>query len=84
VAGAYPFWHLLRSRSWARSALAGANAAVVGILLAALYRPLCTEAIGGSRDALVVVAAIFLLAKLRVPPWALVTLMAAVGQWVLG
>jgi chromate transporter len=64
--------------------LAGANAAVVGILLAALYRPLCTEAIGGTRDVAVVAAAIFLLAKLKVPPWALVALMAAVGQWVLG
>lgn len=84
VGGAYPFWHLLRSRPWARSALAGANAAVVGILLAALYRPLCTEAIGGTRDVAVVAAAIFLLAKLKVPPWALVALMAAVGQWVLG
>jgi chromate transporter len=84
VGGAYPFWHLLRGRSWARSALAGANAAVVGILLAALYRPLCTEAIGGWRDIAVVVAAIFLLARLRIPPWALVALMAAAGQWVLG
>ena len=84
VAGAYPFWHLLRGRSWARSLLAGANAAVVGILLAALYRPLCTEAIGGTRDIAVVAAAIFLLARLKIPAWALVALMAAVGQWVLG
>jgi chromate transporter len=79
--GAYPFWHLLRFR--ARPALIGANAAVVGILLAALYRPLCTEAIGGTRDTLVIAAAILLLVKLRFPPWALVALMAAAGQWVL-
>ncbi len=84
VAGAYPFWHLLREKSWARSLLAGANAAVVGILLAALYRPLCTEAIRGSRDVAVAAAAIFLLSRLKLPPWALVILMAAVGQWVLG
>jgi chromate transporter len=84
VGGAYPFWHLLRGRPWARSVLAGANAAVVGILLAALYRPLCTEAIGGTQDVAVVAAAIFLLARLKVPPWALVALMAAAGQWVLG
>jgi chromate transporter len=83
VGGAYPFWHLLRERSWARSLLAGANAAVVGILLAALYRPLCTEAIVGTRDVAVVAAAIFLLARLKLPAWALVILMAAVGQWVL-
>ena len=83
VGGAYPFWHLLRGRSWARSALSGANASVVGILLAALYRPLCTEAIGDARDVAAVVLAVFLLGKLRIPAWALVALMAAAGQWVL-
>jgi chromate transporter len=83
VGGAYPFWHLLRGRSWARAALNGANACVVGILLAALYRPLCTESIGGVRDAAAVVAACFLLGKLGIPQWALVALMAAAGQWAL-
>lgn len=83
VGGAYPFWHMLRSRPWARSALMGANAAVVGILLAALYRPLCTENITGPRDAAGVVAAIALLAGMRMPPWALVALMAGAGEWIL-
>jgi chromate transporter len=83
VGGAYPFWHLLRDRGWARSALNGANASVVGILLAALYRPLCTESLGNAWDAAAVVVAIVLLGKLRIPPWALVALMAAVGEWIL-
>ena len=82
VGGTYPFWHLLRSRTWAQSALDGINAAVVGILVAALYRPLCTENVATPRDAAAVVAA-FLLAKLGTPPWALVALMAAFGQWIL-
>jgi chromate transporter len=83
VGGAYPFWHLIRDRGWARAALDGANAAVVGILLAALYRPLCTEGIRDVRDLAAAVAAVVLLGKLRAPPWAVVALLAAAGQWVL-
>lgn len=83
VGGAYPFWHLIRAKAWAQGALRGANAAVVGILLAALYRPVCTEGVRDARDVAAAVAAIILLGKLRVPPWAVVALMAAVGQWLL-
>jgi chromate transporter len=82
VGGAYPFWHLLHGQTWARSALDGINASVVGIIVAALYRPLCTENVANARDAAAVAAA-FLLGKLGVPPWALVALMAACGQWIL-
>ena len=83
VGGAYPFWHAIRAKAWARAALHGADAAVVGILLAALYRPLCTEAIGDARDAAAAAAAVIMLGWLRAPPWAVVALMAAAGQWVL-
>jgi chromate transporter len=83
VGGAYPFWHMMRSLRWAQGALRGANAAVVGILLAALYRPVITDAVGGVRDAAVAVAAVILLGGLRTPPWAVVALMAAAGQWLL-
>ena len=83
VGGAYPFWHLLRSRGWAHGALRGANAAVVGILLAALYRPVCTEGIKDARDVAAAAAAAVLLGKFRVPPWAIVALMAGAGQWIL-
>ena len=83
VGGAYPFWHLIRGKAWARAALDGANAAVVGLLLAALYRPVCTEGIRDVRDVAAAAAAIVLLATLRAPPWAVVLLMAAAGQWVL-
>jgi chromate transporter len=83
VGGAYPFWHLLRGRVWAQAALRGANAAVVGILLAALYRPVCTESVRDARDVAAAAAAFVLLAKLRTPPWAVVAIMAAAGQWIL-
>lgn len=83
VAGAYPYWDLLRSKRWVQSALGGASAAVVGILLAALYRPLFTEGIRDARDAAAAVVAIVLLGKLRVPPWAVVLLSAAAGEWLL-
>jgi chromate transporter len=83
VGGTYPFWHLLRSRGWAQGILRGANAAVVGLLLAALYRPVCTEGIRDPRDVAASAAALALLGPLGVPPWAVVALMAAVGQWVL-
>ncbi len=83
VGGAYPFWHLLRSRNWAHGALRGANAAVVGLLLAALYRPVCTEGIRDARDVAAAAAAVVLIGKLRVPQWAVVVLMAAAGQWIL-
>jgi chromate transporter len=83
VGGTYPFWRLLRSLGWAQGALRGANAAVVGLLLAALYRPVITDAVGGVRDAAVAAAAVVLLGVLRTPPWAVVALMAAAGEWLL-
>ncbi len=81
--GAYPFWHLLRGTQWAQGALSGANAAVVGILLAALYSPVCTEAIRGPWDGVAASAAAVLIARLKAPPWLVVALLAAAGQWVL-
>ena len=83
VGGAYPFWHLLRGMSWAQGALRGANCAVVGILLAALYRPVCTESVRDVWDGVAALAAIGLLGRLKAPPWLVVALMAAAGQWLL-
>lgn len=83
VGGALPFWHLLRGRAGTQAALRGANAAVVGVLLAALYNPVCIE---GVRDPWDVVAAIVTFALLqfgRAPSWAVVMAAAAAGQWLL-
>jgi chromate transporter len=83
IAGAAPFWSLLKARWWALGAIGGANAAVVGILAAALYRPVCTESIHDLRDAGAAVAGLILLGAFRTPPWAVVLAMAAAGQWLL-
>jgi chromate transport protein ChrA len=80
IFGALPFWDLLRRSSGFRRALAGTNAAVVGILLAALYTPISTSAIGGPADVAVALAAVGLLVLGRVPPILVVALAAIVGQ----
>ena len=62
-----------------RAALAGVNAAVVGLLAAALYDPIATTAITRPLDLVVVGAAWVLLALVRVPAWAVVVGGAAIG-----
>ena len=79
VVGALPFWDRLRSRPDFQAALRGINAAVVGLLLAALYQPVWTSAIGGPADFAVVLAAFGLLALWKLPPWLVVLLSALAG-----
>ncbi|MCC6621444.1 MAG: chromate efflux transporter [Deltaproteobacteria bacterium] len=83
IGGALPFWHRLRATRWAQAALAGANAAVVGVLLAALYDPVVTQGVRGPPDAAVALVAFGLLEHWRAPPWLVVVVCAAVGQWLL-
>ena len=80
VIGAVPFW--ARLRSWARfgGALRGINAAVVGLLLAALYDPVWTSAIHEPEDFGLALVALGLLAIWKWPPWLVVVLSAGVGQ----
>jgi len=70
--GALPFWDALRWRPAVQSALRGVNAAVVGLLLAALYRPVWTSAIFGPGDFALGIVAFLLLALWAVPPWLVV------------
>lgn len=79
VTAALPFWHGLRQNTAARTALAGVNAAVVGLLAAALYDPLWTSAVHGPRDAAVALALFGLLVLWKAPPWLVVVLAAAAG-----
>jgi chromate transporter len=72
VLGALPFWDFLRSRSDFRRALLGINAAVVGLLLAALYDPVWTSAIGRPEDFALTLIALAGLAYWRLPPWLIV------------
>ncbi len=80
VFGALPFWDVLRGSTGFRRALSGTNAAVVGILLAALYSPVWTSAIERPVDVLLAAIAFVLLAIGRVPPIAVVALAAVAGQ----
>ena len=80
VPGLMPFWSGLRQRRGARAALAGVNAAVVGLLLAALYDPLFTGSIRGAADFAWVLGAFALLFLLRWPPWLVVALAAVAAE----
>lgn len=76
--GVLPFWNTLRTRAWAQSMMAGANAAVVGILAAALYTPVFTTAITGPGPFALALACFVLLTAWKLPPW-IVVLVAAAG-----
>ncbi|WP_139373791.1 chromate efflux transporter [Enhydrobacter aerosaccus] len=78
VFGALPFWDRLRGRPGAQSALRGVNAAVVGLLLAALYDPVWKSAIANAGDFILAAAALVLLAVWKLPPW-LVVIFCALG-----
>jgi chromate transporter len=80
--GALPFWDTLRRRPGVRSALRGVNAAVVGVLLAALYKPVWTSAILGPADFAIGILAFLMLALWAVPPW-LVVIFGAVAATVV-
>ncbi|MCY1206684.1 Chromate transport protein [compost metagenome] len=82
VAGALPFWETLRQRDGVQRAMAGVNAAVVGVLLAALYDPVWTSAIHSKADFGLALAAFGLLVYARLSPVWVVGL-AAVAGWLL-
>jgi chromate transporter len=82
VAGALPFWEAVRAMPLAQSALAGINAAVVGLLLAALYHPVWTAGITDARDFALAMAAFLLLYMWQVTPW-LVVILSALGAAAL-
>uniref|UniRef100_UPI002FDC9809 chromate transporter n=1 Tax=Pelomicrobium sp. TaxID=2815319 RepID=UPI002FDC9809 len=78
VFGVMPFWSRLRHMRGIQSALLGVNAAVVGLLLAALYNPVWTSTIRTPGDFGLGLAAFALLVFWKLPPW-LVVLLTAVG-----
>ncbi len=82
VIGALPFWDSLRRARPMQTALLGINAAVVGLLLAALYNPVWTSAILSPADFGLAIAAFTLLVLWKLPPW-LVVVITALGGWAL-
>lgn len=79
VAGALPFWERLRRNVRAQAALLGINAAVVGLLLAALYQPVWTSAIHTPQDFGLALVALVALMFWKLPPWLVV-----IGSGVAG
>jgi chromate transporter len=81
--GALPYWDRLRHVPAVQSALRGVNAAVVGILLAALYNPVWTSAILSARDFAIGIVAFLLLALWKLPPWLIVIFGAVATQLIV-
>ncbi len=82
VFGTLPMWDRLRGAEGVRRALTGTNAAVVGLLAAALWTPVWTSAVTGPVDVGVVAVGFVLLLTGRVPPIAVVALCAVLGELV--
>ena len=80
IIGALPFWLALNRFPGLRGAIAGANAAVVGILAAAFFHPIATETIENGLD--IVIAAMFLwcLMRWKMPPYLLVLIGLCIGM----
>lgn len=79
VYGMLPFWDALRLRPTAQAAMRGANAAVVGILGAALYSPVWTSAVLSPPDFALALAGFLLLTVWKAQPWIVVLVLAAGG-----
>jgi len=79
VYGMLPYWDALRLHPTAQAAMRGTNAAVVGILGAALYNPVWTSAVLTSRDFAVALAGFLLLTVWKFAPWIVVVLLATAG-----
>lgn len=79
LVGVLPFWNTFRTKSVAQSLIRGANAAVVGILAAALYDPVFVTAIVDPATFALALVCFLLLVSWRVPPWVVVIAGAAGG-----
>jgi chromate transporter len=84
VLGVLPFWASLGRGALMRASLRGVNAAVVGVLLGALYDPVWTKGIGGPADFALALVAFALLVIWKTPPWLVVLVSAAGGAAVFG
>jgi chromate transporter len=79
VYGMLPFWDAMRTRPAAQAAMRGTNAAVVGILGAALYNPVWTSAVLTPRDFALALGGFLMLTVWKMPPWIVVVLLAGAG-----
>lgn len=82
VIGMISFWERVRRVTATKAALAGINAAVVGILLAALYDPVWTAAMFAPKDVALGLAALVALIFWNMPPWLVVIVCGALGALI--
>jgi chromate transporter len=80
VIGVFSFWDRLRRSPAFRGALAGTNAGVIGLLLAALVDPVWTSSVASPQDVGLAIVAFGMLVLVRTPPWAVVAALALAGQ----
>jgi len=78
--GTLPFWDMFRRRAGAQASMRGVNAAVVGVLGAALYNPVWTNTVSSPRDFGVALTGFVLLTVWRAPPLVVVVLGALAGM----
>jgi len=83
IVGVMPFWNAIRTHAKLQGMLTGMNAAVVGILLAALYHPIWTSSIHGSLEFVIGAGLFAMLMFWKCPPWVVVLAGAAAGQLLL-
>ncbi|MEO3944370.1 chromate transporter [Gorillibacterium sp. CAU 1737] len=83
IVGAMPFWNALRQNAKVQGAFIGMNAAVVGLLLAAIYDPLWTTAVVEPADFALVSILFLMLVFWKLPPW-IVVIAGALGGMLLG
>lgn len=83
VIGLLPFWSKLRHLAAVQGALAGVNAAVVGLLSAAFYQPVWIAGIHQSLHVVLALLAFAALTLWKVPPWLVVILAALMGWGML-
>ncbi|MFS1512769.1 chromate efflux transporter [Chengkuizengella sp. SCS-71B] len=83
VIGVIPFWNVIRQKQHFQSTILGINAAVVGILLAALYDPVWTSSVNNVYDFVLVIITFSLLMLWKLPPW-VVVIVSAIGGSIIG
>nr|WP_273422422.1 chromate efflux transporter [Halomonas sp.] len=82
LVGVLPFWSQFRQWSSAQALMRGANAAVVGILGAALYQPVWTSAILGPYEFVLALTGFLLLTVWKLPAWLVVIVVALGGVMI--
>ena len=83
IMGVLPFWSRLHHNVKAQAALKGANATVVGLLLAAFYDPVLKSGVTSPQACAIAIAAFVALQFFKIPNWPIVLACAAVGEALL-